>query len=466
MKLIDFSPLLAAISISLTSLVVGRPIADHSVANLVVGQADFTSSLSPFPPDASSLREPYAVVVDPLTHKVFVADLGNHRVLRYGSADALAGGAAAEAVLGKTGFTDGTYTSPSPSNMRAPAGLCIDGGGRLWVADSENHRVLMFESASAANSGAAATRVYGQLTFTTRVAATSTVGMRFPSAVCVDAQDRMWVADANNHRVLRFDSISTKPNGAAADGVLGQPDFISLTFNTGVARFDYPTGIAVSSAGTLFVADSGNHRVLRFDLAASLGNGASASAALGQQNLTTNGSGISASQMSEPSGLALAPDDSLWVCDTGNNRVIRFDAASSQLSGTAATGVIGQPNFNTKAERTTAQGLKSPRYSPFVDATGSLWVSDRANHRILRFSATPFPKLTLTFSKNTGPSGQDQVTLHATNGAASQLLTLEASTDLIDWKFTQNVNLSSTGTLELTINQPENTPKQFFRLRD
>jgi DNA-binding beta-propeller fold protein YncE len=91
--------------------------------------------------------------------------------------------------------------------------------------------------------------------------------MAGPTDVVVDGNDRLWVADANNNRVLRFDNITTKPNGAAADGVLGQ-----TTLNTGggvgpsglsQSKMDTPFALAVSSGGSLYVSDRDNHRVFR-----------------------------------------------------------------------------------------------------------------------------------------------------------------------------------------------------------
>ena len=387
--------LLAGLAIT-TTAVIGKTIPNNAAANLVLGQAGFTTNTQGT--TSSTLRLPSGVVVDPTTRKVFVADYGNHRVLRYGSADALASGAPAEAVFGQANFTDAlTLFPPTSQSMNSPRGLFIDPLGRLWVADTENSRVLRFSGASQSGNQAVPDRVYGQAGFATKDPNTTQSGMNLPTGVWVDASDRLWVADSFNHRVLRFDQITNKPSGASANGVLGQTGFTTSMTGNGQTHFIFPTGLAVSPSGALFVADSSNNRVLRFDNAAGLGNGVAASVVLGQQNFTSTGIGLSASAVNLPYGLTITPDDSLWVCEYANSRLIRFDKASTKPSGAAASGVIGQPNFTTNTSSTTAQGLKLPGYSPFVDGTGSLWVTDEVNHRVLRFApdATP-PLLTVT----------------------------------------------------------------------
>jgi sugar lactone lactonase YvrE len=169
--------------------------------------------------------------------------------------------------------------------MNSPGGLFLDRLGRLWVADTGNHRVLMFASATAIGSSSSANRVFGQPGFATDNPETSIQGMRSPRGVWVDAYDRLWVADLFNNRVLRFDAISNKLSGANADGVLGQSSFTTDDTGTGAAGLRFPAAIAISASGTLFVADGINNRVLRYNNAAALGNGAAASAVLGQADL-------------------------------------------------------------------------------------------------------------------------------------------------------------------------------------
>ena len=380
----------------LVSFAKGQTIPNYPAANLALGQLSFTTNAAAT--TASGLNNPSAVVVDPVSRKVFVADENNNRVLRYGSAAALASGAAAEAVLGQADLTSAVNLAPpTAQSMVAPSGLFLDPQGRLWVADNGNNRVLMFTAAVGAASGAAADRVYGQATFTTSSSATTDVAMDNPVGVWIDSADRLWVADSSNNRVLRFDAITSKLSGAAANGVLGQPNFTTSASGNTAAQLYVANALAVSPTGALFVASTGNNRVVRYDNAATLADGANANVIFGQPDFTTSSTSASAVKMTGPRGLTVTSSDALWVCDTSSNRVIRFDQASTRMSGAAANGVVGQPDLVSGGfPALNAQGLKSPAYSPFVDSTGSLWVADQSNRRVVRYTPPPvvIPDLT------------------------------------------------------------------------
>jgi sugar lactone lactonase YvrE len=372
----------------------GKTIPNFAEADLVLGKPDFVTATSPVR-NSFSLRDPLAVAIDPVSGKVFVSDRGDQRILRYANASALTNGVGAEAIFGQTSFSTGTL-GVSDSLLNNPTGMFLDRRGRLWVADTTNNRVLVYEAASYRNSQAA-DRVYGQPNFTTSSSATSASKMDRPYGVCVDANDNLWVGDYGNNRVLKFSAISTKGSGAAADNVLGQPTFLTNTGATTATKMDGPVGVTVSSTGTLYVGGGGGHRVLSFNNAAALGNGAAASGVLGQLDFTSNASGLSATKFSSPYGVWITQDDALWVSDYGNNRILRFDAASTKANGAAANGVVGQPNFDANPPGLKSRTLDSSLFSLFVDPAGSLWVPDSGNRRVLRFPAdVTLPLLTLT----------------------------------------------------------------------
>jgi sugar lactone lactonase YvrE len=362
------------------------PIPNHAAADLVLGQVDFTSRLNPGPPNAASLDSPESIVIDPVTRKVFVSDYGNSRILRYTSADALANGAAAEAVFGNDILNSVAPPGAALNRIGGPVGLFLDFKGRLWVADFYHNRVLMFSAAVYRDSGASADRVFGQPDFTTTSTSPTQAKIKSPYDVCVDSSDRLWVADSSHNRVLRFDNISNKSSGANADGVLGHANFTTASVGSGTSGLHEPTGVTIGGNGALYVTCSNGSRVLRFDNAAGLGNNAPAAAVLGQPDFATTTSGNTAAKMANPYGCWITPDDSLWVTDYGNNRLLRFNNASTKLNGASADGVLGQPDFTTKLPSTTRRGLRSPYIKPFVDTKGCLWISDNDNHRILRFS--------------------------------------------------------------------------------
>jgi sugar lactone lactonase YvrE len=382
MKLHPLTSLLAGLILNAHAAL---PFPNFAEADLVLGQTGFNSNLVADPPTASSLNCPFSVVVDPVTRKVFVADFFNNRILRYPSAAALTSGAAAELAFGQFYLTTKTDFG---SNGIKPAGLFIDSLGRLWVADTPHHRVLMFNDVGN-RVNLIADKIFGQPDVTTITAGTTAAKMSAPHDVCVDSADRLWVADYGNVRVLRFNAISTKASGALADGVLGQANFATNVPDSGSYGLQGPIGVTVSSSGVLYVTCRNAHRVLRFDNAAALGDGARASVVLGQPDFATITPGLSAMKMRNPTGAWITADDSLWVSDTDNNRLLRFSNASTKPSGATADGVLGQADFTGDSAAASRSNLKSPGMKPFVDTDGRLRVADSFNNRVLRFTPPP-----------------------------------------------------------------------------
>ena len=357
-------------------------------ASLVLGQPDFTTNTDGTSASGMSLTS--GVTVDPTSGKLFIADSSNNRVLRFASTTALSNGAAAEAVLGQPDFTMNTFGT-TISKLKYAYAIMVGSDGTLWVADTGNNRVLRFTNAASKANGASADGVLGQPNFTTATNGTTASTLNSPIGVAVGSDGTLWVADTGNNRVLRFTNAVSKANGANADGVLGQPNFTTATNGTTASTLNGPRGVAVGSDGTLWVADSSNNRVLRFANAVSKANGTNADGVLGQPNFTTVTDGTTASTLNSPFGVAVGSDGTLWVADTSNNRVLRFANAASNANG-AADGVLGQTNFTTATAGTTASTLKKP-FGVAVGSDGTLWVADTFNYRILRFEA-PAPRFT------------------------------------------------------------------------
>lgn len=320
------------------------PLSNNMPASGVLGHADFASG-SPGT-TASTLHAPSGVAVDPTTGKLFVVDRYNNRVMRWGSAAKRANGSAAEAVLGQADFVTGS-SGLSSTKMNDPLRAYVDAGGRLWVSDYLNNRVLRFDDASSKVTGSAADGVLGQGTFSTGSAGSTAQKMNGPVGVFVDEGGRLWVTDRLNHRVLRFDGAASKPNGASADGVLGQPDFTSNASGLSSTAMNRPMGVYADTAGHVWVCEDDNNRALRFDAASGKANGAAADGVLGQADFTTNLKSLSRNGVSNLRGVFGDVAGRLYLVDESNNRILVFNHAAALQNGAFADYVIGQPDFGS-----------------------------------------------------------------------------------------------------------------------
>jgi Leucine-rich repeat (LRR) protein/sugar lactone lactonase YvrE len=353
-------------------------------ADVVLGQPDFTSNAAAT--TQGGMNNPTSVAIDPTTGKVFVADYANNRVLRFTTVAASASGSSAEAVLGQPDFTSNA-PSTTQSGMDQPIGVATDVSGNLYVADYANSRVLRFGNASTKANGADADGVLGQSDFYSNTQATTQSGMYYPYGVAADAVGNLYVSDYTNSRVLRFGNAAMKANGANADAVLGQSDYESSATVTSQNGMNYPIGVSVDGSGVLYVADTYNNRVLRFDSAATKANGADADGVLGQADFISSTPATTQSGMAYPSGVTVDALGVLYVADNQNNRVLQFTNAVTKANGANADGLLGQPNYSTNLAATWQSRMAYP-YGVVVDALGNLYVADFNNNRVLRFNGT------------------------------------------------------------------------------
>lgn len=348
----------------------------------VIGQPDFDSNLFHAPADGFNV--PRGVAVDPQTGKLFVVDFGNDRVLRYANVDSLPAGAPPEAVFGQP---DLSTTGPglSATELDTPYGASIDANGNLWVADSGNARVVRFANAATSGSGSAAVQVLGQPDLNTGTPDASQSGMLGPSSAVVTDDGTAWVCDRGANRLLRFDNVLAAGNGPNADGVLGQLNFTSFFSATDQTGLNIPQILDVDTAGNLFVADQQNRRVISHVNAALKPNGAEADGVLGQTDFVSSSGDVQKNRFASPNGVATGPFDLLAVAD-GSGRVLLFKNAAELNFGAAALTVLGKNFFATDTPSTPSQNnLGNQVIDVCFDPAGRLYAVDVPNHRILRF---------------------------------------------------------------------------------
>ncbi len=349
-------------SVSATSINPSCP-ACVGVADIVLGQTDFNKSDVAL--TQAGLRLPTSVASDGVA--LAVADTDNNRVLIWKQIPA-ANSTPADIVVGQPDFTkNATSVPPTAKSLRGPQGVWIQ-NGKLFIADTQNNRVLIYNSIPSAN-GASADIVIGQPDFTTLIqpdiSQTAVVAkpnnLLNPVAVTSDGQ-KLYVTDLGHNRVLIWNAIPGQ-NQAAADVAVGQPDLNSATDNNatklcasnGVDSKNNPTfparcaktlsfpHFALSDGKRLFVADGGNDRILLFStIPASSGQGGDI--ILGQPDENANQSSESTDAFQTPTSLAF-DGANLYVSDTFNRRILVYSAGDAGLPVSGVRNAASRENF-------------------------------------------------------------------------------------------------------------------------
>ncbi|MBI4499323.1 MAG: TIGR03663 family protein [Chloroflexi bacterium] len=229
--------------------------------------------------------------------------------------------------------------------FEGPRGLAVDREGNLYVADALNHRVLKFDPT-------------GQFLAQVGQYGTGEGEFREPWGLAVDREGNLYVADTWNHRIQQFDAqLRLVAAWGEFANVTGPP-----TSSPGL--FFGPRAIAIDGDGNLWVTDTGNKRVQKF-------------APDGRALAVFGGAGTGPGRFAEPVGIAIAPNGDILVADTWNRRVQRFDRNFTFLS-----------EFPVRAW--PGEGILNKPYLA-VEPGGAILVTDPEYHRVLRFSPQGVP---------------------------------------------------------------------------
>ena len=243
------------------------------------------------------------------------------------------------------------------AQLNQPTGLALDSHGNLYISDTGNQRVRRVD---------AVTHVITRFTG----AGTSAVGdggpasaasVLFPHGLSFDRSDNLFIADTGHNRIRRVDAVTHVITTISGNDFLG---FSGDGGPASAALLGNPEGVSVDGGGNLYIADTNNDVIRRIDASTGIIN---TIAGNHRQGFSGDSGPATSAMLWNPSGVTLDAEGSLWIADTGNNRIRKVDA-------TATIRTVAEGDFN------------SPQHVAF-DRSGNAYVADYGNHRVRKIDA-------------------------------------------------------------------------------
>ncbi|HMC59994.1 MAG TPA: IPT/TIG domain-containing protein, partial [Candidatus Solibacter sp.] len=310
------------------------------------------------PAAAAQLNTPTAVALD-LQSNLYIADSLNHRIRKLapgGTITTLAG-------TGAPGFA-GDFGPPAGAQMDKAEGVGVDAAGNVYIADTLNSRIRRADRGGniftyAGNGNAS---YFGDGLPAVRAAVNQ------PEGVAVDSAGNVYIADT-------LDNVVRKVNNGTITTLagFGTPGFSGDGGPATSARLDHPSAVAVDAGGNVLVADTGNNRVRKIDplgvITTVAGNG---DTTFGGDGGPAAGAGLSG-----PRGVAVDTAGNLYIADTGHNRIRKVtpDGTIATIAGNGTCCYSGDGGSAATAQLNVPWGL-------WVDARGSVYAADSGNNAI------------------------------------------------------------------------------------
>jgi serine/threonine protein kinase, bacterial len=275
-----------------------RKITPEGVVTLFAGSSTAAQGNANGTGSAASFWNPTGVAVDSAGN-VYVADESNNEIRKITPAGAVS--LFAGSATGVAGNANGTGQAASFS---APNGIAIDSSGNLWVTDSANNTIREITT-----PGAVVSTPYGSGTAGRTNANGTSAEFNTPTAIGVDpVSGNLFVADMANNEIREIDVTTT-----AVSLFAGSSTGVAGSSNSGTGTFNHPSGIAIDSAGNLYVADTNNSLIRMITPAKVVTTYAGSSAGYA-------GGSSSAAKFDYPFGIAI-DGSTLYVGDDVNDAI-------------------------------------------------------------------------------------------------------------------------------------------------
>jgi len=369
----------------------------------VAGNGGYRFSGDGGPATSASLSDPCGAAVDSAGN-LYIADFWNNRIRK------VSGGTITTVVGNGGGGFSGDGGPATSASLYFPCGVAVDLAGNLYIADTYNGRIRKV-------SGGTITTVAGNGNhgYSGDGGPATSASLYQPEGVAVDSAGNLYISDTFNNRIRKVSGGTiTTVAGNGSKGFSGDGGLATS------ASLYYPWGVAADSAGNLYIADSNNGSIRQVS-----GETIATVAGNGTQGYSGDGGPATSASLYYPYGVAVDSAGNLYIADSSNSRI-------RKVSGGTITTVAGNGNggFSGDGGPATSAALSGPQ-GVAVDSAGNLYIADTSNNRIrevfagaVSYQATPAG---LSFSASAGGNAPATQTINLSSSIAGLSFTASTS---------------------------------------
>ncbi|MEU7280106.1 RICIN domain-containing protein [Streptomyces sp. NPDC045431] len=248
----------------------------------------------------------------------------------------------------------------------------MDREGTLYISEYAGHRVRKVTTdgkiSTVAGTGSPGRGAEG-------VSALS-AALQNPRGIALDSAGDLYITDCGNHRIRKITMADGKIRTFAGTGTGAHGGDGALATAT---HLHTPLDVAVDSAGDVYIADYGNHRIRKVTADGKI----STVAGTGSPGLAPDGTLATAAQLKNPTAVTVDSAGNLYIADYGNQRVRKVTKADGKIRTVAGTGAAA---FGGDGVQAVSAPLSTPM-AMVVDSAGDLYIADRDNHRVRKVAA-------------------------------------------------------------------------------
>jgi hypothetical protein len=278
---------------------------------------------------------------------------------------------------------NGASSGSNYQSLCSPESVYIDSSGNIYVAEYDSNRISKWD----ANGKAIGWIGGGINSWQTSSGASSGNGYQnfyHPSGVFVDSAGYIYVADSGNHRVSKWKS-NGEAQGWIGGGSNGWKITTSSSSGSAYQYFNCPNGVSLDSSGNIYVVEYNNHRISKWNASGEaqgwIGGGSN-----GWKITAGSSSGSAYQYFNYPNGVSLDSSGNIYVAENNNYRISKWNA-SGEAQGWIGGGSNGWKKANGASSGNVYQCFEQPQ-GVFVDTRGDIYVTDLYNDRISKWDSS------------------------------------------------------------------------------